>query len=120
VVSAEEPRILSDEEIQEWMQSVPWTFASTMQEHPHHYSLKRQQDPRRFEDVVLTIWECGYDRWYLRRKWRSLNVGEFFVWIHTEPTSSHAPAPLQATILVNRRYAYRTGFICSHRQLKGP
>ena len=97
-----EPRLLTIEEVQEWMESVHWIYAKSMPKHPHFYTLKRDQAPRRFEAVVFTIWETGYDRWYLRRPWRSLDVGEYFVWVHTKPTGSDAPAPLQATILVNR------------------
>jgi hypothetical protein len=80
-----QPPYLSDEELQEWMASVRWIFAKGMPKHPHEYCLKREQDEELFERVVRTIWDHGYDRPYLRRPWRSLDVGDFYVWVHTEP-----------------------------------
>jgi hypothetical protein len=97
-----EPRILSPEEIEAWMRRQQWIYAKTMPRHPHHYSLKRLQDPRRFEDVVLTIWERGYDRKYLNRLWRSLAVGNLhYIWVHTEPGPG-VGVPIGQTVLVNR------------------
>lgn len=93
--------LLSDEQMRTWMASVRWIFAASMPKHPHEYCLKREQDADRFERAVLTIHERGYDRWYLERPWRSLDVGEFYVWYHTLPEPG-MEAPLSATILVNR------------------
>jgi hypothetical protein len=107
-VSREEAalRLLTDEEILRWMESVLWRFAHTMPHHPHEYCLKRNQDPRHFERVVATIWTRGYDRIYLRRKWRTLDVGpRHFCWIHTEPEEAEQMGLerlLEITILVNR------------------
>jgi hypothetical protein len=99
-------RLLTPAELEEWMAEVPWRFAHTMPRHPHEYTLKKQQDPRRFERVVRTIWERGYDRKYLRRLWRSLDVGSrYYVWIHTEPREAEQMGLqrlLEITILVNR------------------
>lgn len=95
-------RLLTGEELEAWMQDVPWIFASTMKAHPHEYTLRRQQDPRRFQSVVRTIWEKGYDRKYLGRLWRSLDVGDqMYCWVCTAPEPD-APAPLRETILINR------------------
>jgi hypothetical protein len=92
---------LTDEELQDWMSSVRWIYARSMPKHPHEYTLKREQDEELFERVVRTIWDHGYDRSYLRRPWRSLNVGDYFVWVHTEPKPL-MPVPLEDTVLVNR------------------
>ena len=46
-------------------------------------------------------WDHGYDRSYLRRPWRSLEVGAFYIWVHTEP-KPRMPVPLENTVLVNR------------------
>jgi hypothetical protein len=93
---------LTDQELQEWMSSVRWIYAKSMPKHPHEYTLKREQDEELFERVVRTVWDCGYDRLYLRRPWRSLDVGDHFVWIHTLPTSPRQPAPVEDTVLINR------------------
>ena len=97
---------LTDQEMAEWMGDVRWTYASTMPRHPHRYSLKRSQDPRRFERAVLAIWERGYDRRYLGRLWRSLDVGpRDYVWFHTDPREAEAMGIEELrriTILINR------------------
>ncbi len=97
---------LTDQEMAEWMGDVRWTYASTMPRHPHRYSLKRSQDPRRFERAVLAIWERGYDRRYLGRLWRSLDVGpRHYCWIHTAPHEAEKMGLerlQEITILVNR------------------
>ncbi len=96
-----ERRLLSPQEVRAWMASVSWRFAKTMPKHPHHYTLKRNQDPELFEDVVWTIWLEGFDRQYLGRPWRSYNVGvEHFVWVVARPSPGRPP-PLEETILIN-------------------
>jgi SWIM zinc finger len=92
---------LTDEELQTWMASVRWIYAKSMPRHPHQYCLKREQDEEFFERVVKTVWDQGYDRPYLRRPWRSLDVGDHFIWVHTEP-KPRMPAPLEDTVLINR------------------
>jgi hypothetical protein len=103
---AREIELLSDEQMLAWMASVRWIFAATMKAHPHHYCLKAEaRDADLFERVVLTIWERGYDRSYLGRLWRSLDVGERrYVWFHTSPSEAAAiglDALLSQTILIN-------------------
>jgi SWIM zinc finger len=96
-----QPPHLTDSELEEWMASVRWIYAKSMPNHPHEYCLKREQDGQLFEKVVLTVWDCGYDRLYLRRPWRSLGVGAFDIWVHTLPEPSMS-APLGKTVLINR------------------
>jgi hypothetical protein len=95
------PGCLSVDEVERWLSSVRWKFASTMPKHPHSYHLKRWGDPETFEAVVRTVWTAGYDRSYLRRPWRSLDVGEYYIWVCTMPEQD-APPPLEETILINR------------------
>ena len=96
------PGCLTDEDLQSWMSSVRWKFAATMPRHPHEYHLKRWGDPRTFEAVVKSVWSAGYDRRYLGRRWRSLDVGEeYYIWICTLPKQG-SPPPLEGTILINR------------------
>ncbi len=96
---------LNDREMVEWAADVRWIYAATMPRHPHRYCLKREQDPRRFEAAVRTIWEVGYDRRYLGRLWRSLDLSGCYVWIHTAPHEAEQMGLdrlLKITILVNR------------------
>src|SRR5215210_5700047 len=91
-----QPPYLTDSELEEWMTSVRWIYAKSMPQHPHEYCLKREQDEEIFEKVVCTIWDCGYDRLYLRRPWRSIDVAGYFLWVHTQP-QRHMPAPVKTT-----------------------
>jgi hypothetical protein len=92
---------LTDEELEKWMEGVPWRFAKTMPRHPHSYTLRRVQDEETFLRVVKTIWDLGFDRSYLGRCWRSLDIGGFYVWVHTLPEPGMS-APLENTLLINR------------------
>jgi hypothetical protein len=95
------PPYLTDEELRGWMSSVRWIYAKSMPRHPHEYCLREVQDEELFERVVKTIWDLGYDRPYLRRPWRSLDIGGFYVWVHSLPVPG-MPAPLEETVLINR------------------
>jgi hypothetical protein len=97
----DKPPYMSDEELAEWMASVRWIYAVTMPKHPHEYCLRREQDEETFLRVVRTIWDKGFDRMYLRRPWRSLDVGDYYIWVHTQPEPG-MEAPLAKTILINR------------------
>jgi hypothetical protein len=96
-----QPPYLTDQELREWMSSVRWIYAKSMPKHPHQYTLRREQDEELFERVVRTVWDHGYDRAYLRRPWRSLDVGDHFIWVHSVP-EPRMPVPLEDTVLVNR------------------
>jgi hypothetical protein len=78
-----------------------WIFAKTYADtHPHEYCLRRHQDPERFDAAARTIWYLGWDRMYLQRPWRSMDVGGFVLWVWTKPRPG-MPYP-EDTILVNR------------------
>jgi hypothetical protein len=96
------PPHLTDEEMREWMDSVRWRYAKTMPQHPHDYSLREWNDEATFRLVVQTIWERGFDRIYLRRPWRSLDIGDHYVWISGAPPIPDHPAPVETTQLINR------------------
>jgi len=97
-----EPPYLSDEELASWMASTRWRYAKTMPAHPHDYSLREWNDEATFRLVVRTIWERGFDRIYLRRPWRSLDIGDHYVWISGAPPIPDHPAPVETTQLINR------------------
>jgi hypothetical protein len=71
-----------------------WTYARTMPETPHEYTLRRQHDELTFERAVAYVRAAGYDaRWKGRRNrylehdgWRYWTLG----------------APLAATVVLNR------------------
>ena len=100
------PEVLSDDELEAWMADVEWVYASTYHDRPalrHEYTLRYRQDPRRFRRVVFTVWHRGYDRWFLRRPWRSLDIGEWYVWIYTDPREvDDVEELLRVTVLINR------------------
>lgn len=92
---------LSDEEMRQWMESSRWIWATSYADsHPHWYTLKRHQDPERFDAAARTIWHLGWDRMYLGRPWRSLEIGAYYVWVYTLP-KPRMPFPTR-TMLVNR------------------
>jgi hypothetical protein len=103
-VKPETQGLLTDEQLQEWMAEVPWRFATTQPEHPHEYSLRKWQNPERFDLVARTIWHCGWDRRYLNRPWRTLLVAGYICWVWTRPKGPRMPFP-EDTILVNRTRA---------------
>ena len=100
------PPYLTDDELREWMASVSWKYARRMPKHPHEYTLRSNQDEELFERVCRTIWDLGYDRSYLNRPWRSLDVGDYYVWLHTRP-EPRMPVPLENTELINRALRVR-------------
>lgn len=77
---------LTDEEMARWMAESDWRWASTYADsHPHWYVRLRDQDPERFHAAARTIWYLGWDRMYLGRPWRSLEIGDHYVWVYTLP-----------------------------------
>jgi hypothetical protein len=68
---------------------------------PHEYTLRAEQDEETFVRVVQTIWVVGYERPYLRRPWRLLDVGDHLIWVDTLPSRGRA-APLEITEFINR------------------
>jgi hypothetical protein len=97
-------KLMTREELEEWMAEVRWIYAITYHDKPHlrhEYCLRREQDALSFVRAVATIWLDGYDRRFIGRLWRSLDVGDHYVWVHTEPRPGMEP-PLKETILVNR------------------
>ncbi len=99
---------MTADELEEWMENARWRYARSMPKHPHDYSLKEWNGEETFLRVVRTIWDFGYDRPYLRRLWRSLDIGDrHYVWVCTPPERG-SPAPLDATELVNRAVTRQT------------
>ena len=73
-----------------------WTFAKTMPENPHHYTLrKRWTADIGFDDVVLFIRQHGNREQYKGAWYTVLAVGSFRYWT--------MGAPVPQTILINRK-----------------
>lgn len=101
-----EPPLLTAPELEEWMASVRWIYAWSYHDTPHlrhEYTLKKEQDLERFERVVATIWTDGWNRRFVGRKWRTLDIGEHIVWLNRKPSKApgETTAPPDA-ILINR------------------
>jgi hypothetical protein len=105
------PEYMDADELLEWMGSARWRYARTMPKHPHDYSLREWNSEETFLRVVRTIWLYGYDRPYLNRLWRSLDIGdEHYVWVCTVPEPGRR-APLETTQLINRAERLQTELI---------
>jgi len=85
----------SEEDIERWVESRYWQFASTMIANPHEYTLSRWGDRSMFERVVLYIREFGYQNMYGRTEYTQLDCGRHFYWTMGDS--------LEATILINRK-----------------
>jgi hypothetical protein len=97
-----EPPYMTPAEMEAWMEGTRWRYASSMPQHPHDYSLREWNDPETFSRVCRTIWDKGYDRRYIGRTWRSLDIGpDHYVWLHPEPSAGRAAA-LERAGIVNR------------------
>jgi len=87
---------LGHDDVEAWMERVPWRFARTAPTNPHEYSLRRRQDERAFFLVLLHIRERGYQQWYDGRVYTAYDVGEYFLWSMQDPVPT--------TILINRKF----------------
>jgi hypothetical protein len=86
---------LSEEDMQRWVESRYWQFASTMSHNPHEYVLARWGDRTMFERVVLHVRERGYQNLYGRTEYTQLDCGRYFYWTMCDC--------LETTILINRK-----------------
>jgi hypothetical protein len=82
------------EEVVALLTSHPWTFAKTMPEQPHEYTVRRDWDGDLFRAVVGYIQANGVPHRYGRSTYRYLVIGEHKYWtMHGSP---------YAQILINR------------------
>lgn len=90
-----EPRAMSEDEFRAFTRTSRWTFAKTMPDIPHEYTLRRHSaDDTQFASAVQFIRDEGY-----RGLWRD-RVGTY--WddgVHQYWTMG---APVEETILINR------------------
>ena len=68
-------------ELRAWIESVPFTFASTMAENPHHYIVERVHGGPEFDAFVQAIKEEGGKRLYRGWRYRMIVVGAYTYWL---------------------------------------
>lgn len=78
----------------------PWTFARTMPESPHWYTLRARNREGDFEAFVLYIRANGYQGRFGGATYTYLDVDGWTYWT--------MGAPVAETTLINRREAQRT------------
>jgi SWIM zinc finger len=102
---------MTPSEMEEWMAGARWRYAVSMPKHPHDYSLREWNDEETFVRVCKTIWDRGYDRRYIGRRWRTLDIGEHhYVWLHSRP-EEHDAAPIEITELINRAVRHQSRLV---------
>jgi hypothetical protein len=82
-------------EFERFVEGVKWTFAKTMPQNPHEYTLSTNTSRDNFELAVLFIREEGYQHTYGRWEYTQLEAGEYFYWT--------MGAELSCTVVINRK-----------------
>lgn len=72
-----------------------WTFARTMSENPHEYSLRSTAQPGEFDRAVRYIREHGHMETYFGKPYKVLHFHDHKYWT--------MGAALTETILINRK-----------------
>ena len=100
-----EPRIeMSAEELREFVRTSSWTFAKTMPQQPHEYTLRaRAPDENLFERVALDIRQVGYEANYGSATYTYLDIDGWKYWTMGAPLGPTGEYdPTIHTILINR------------------
>jgi hypothetical protein len=93
-------RIMTTEELRQFIRASRWTFARTMPQTPHEYTLRRDApDEELFERVVLYIREAGYKAQFAKTTYSYFDVDGWAYWT--------MGSPLGDTILINRAKVQR-------------
>jgi hypothetical protein len=83
------------DELLSFVQESKWTFAKTMPQTPHEYTLRRDaKDEALFERVVMHIRQVGYQQKWGKTTDTDLDVDGWQYWT--------MGSPLDQTILINR------------------
>ena len=78
------------------IESVPFQFAKTMPQNPHHYTLRKNWGNNDdFVWAVTFLRENGYQAYYQGRKYIQIDVNDKFYWT--------MGAPMASTVLINRK-----------------
>ncbi len=96
---------LSRDQVQALLEAAEWTFAKTMPDNPHHYTVKKKwADPEEFLECVRFIRHHGVVRQWPRppakgRPYLELELGGFKYWTMEIPGY---PSD-RGTVLINRK-----------------
>lgn len=82
------------DDLRAFIDGAHWIFAKTMPEHPHWYTLRKENAQAPFEAFVLHIREHGGQDVFERRAYTKLDIDGWSYWT--------MGAPLDQTILINR------------------
>jgi len=81
-------------EIEDFVESVEWTFAKTMPEWPHEYIVRRNVDEKIFLNLVYFIRHHGYEALFYDTTQIYFEENGLVYWT--------MGAPLEETIIINR------------------
>jgi hypothetical protein len=82
-------------ELRSFVQESKWTFAKSMRQTPHEYTLRRDaKDEALFERVVMHIRQVGYQQTWGNAIYTYLDIDGWQYWT--------MGSPLDQTILINR------------------
>ena len=90
--------------LQEFIDSLKWTFAKTMPEWPHEYIVRENVDEDLFIKLVFFIRANGYEKKFYKKDITYYEYGGLVYWT--------MGAPLEETTIINRckktdSYGYR-------------
>jgi hypothetical protein len=85
----------SDDDFADFVQTHSWTFARTMPQNPHEYTLRRNTTDAAFEAAVRYVREHGVMEEFWGKPYRTLYFRDHKYWT--------MGAPLVETILINRK-----------------
>lgn len=89
---------LTEEQLRTYVASVEWTFAKTMADQPHEYTLRRGGDPVMFDRVAAHIKANGYVREYRGTPYTYLELDGYRYW-------AMGRTPFSEPFLINRARA---------------
>jgi hypothetical protein len=101
----EQPHVeMTMDELRDFVRTSPWTFARTMPETPHEYTLRaKAPDEKVFERVVLYIRHVGYKATYGSYTYTYLNIDGWKYWTMGAPLGPTGKYDRNLhTILINR------------------
>ena len=78
---------MTRDEARAFIAACRWQFASSVEAHPHWYSLRRWLTPERqadFDRFAALIERDGYPGRFWQQQWTYLDVDEHKYWISTE------------------------------------